>query len=57
MFMYGVENSSTSTANLHGLIDEVENGTWRTDKSSFALKICPNCSKRGLRDGFGPSNM
>ena len=50
-------NSSTSAANLHGLIDEVENATWRTDKSSFSLKIWPNCWKLGLRDGFGPSNL
>ena len=26
-------------------------------RSSFALKIWPNCWKLGLRDGFGPSNM
>ena len=50
-------NSSKSAANIHGLIDEVENATWRTDRSSFATKIGPNCRKMGLRDGFGSSNM
>ena len=57
MFLSGPENSSTSAANLHGLIDEVENATWRTDMSSFSLKIWLNCWKRGLKDGFVPSNM
>ena len=50
-------NSSTSATNLHGLIDEVKNATWRTDRSSFAPKIWPNCWKRGLRDGFVSPNM
>ena len=29
---------SIATANIYGLIDEVENTTWRTDRSSFATK-------------------
>ena len=39
MFLSGAENSSTSTTNLHGLIDEVKNATWRIGKSFFATKI------------------
>ena len=57
MFLSGAETSSTSAENIHGLIDEDKNATWRTESSSFSLKIWLKWWKLGLRDGFGPSNM
>ena len=41
--------SSRSAANLHGLIDEVENATWRNDRSSFATKNWAKLLKNGAQ--------
>ena len=57
MFLSGAESYTTSAANIHGLIVEVENATWRTNRSSFAPKIWPNYWNIGLKYGFCSPNI